>query len=351
LYRVANQLQFKNHYIRYSINVPMSKESKSKSWLNILIEIIEAFLNSSRRTNRTWHQHVVPYKNSYNFKELIVTYQALKPYVFVNPHGSETINFADPEAVKALNKALLKRYYNINYWEFPDVHLCPAIPGRVEYIHQLNYLLKPYKFKDSIHVLDVGTGATCIYPLLGNSVYQWSFVGSDIDPKAIKNAQMNIDKNGLTESVTLRLQSEKSKILNGMMKPSDKYTLSMCNPPFYKSEQEALEAAQRKMKGLGNAAPIRNFSGTANELWFEGGEKAFLHSYLYESSLHKTQCFWYTSLVSKKDLVKSMQKSLQKLGATQVKVINMQLGNKVSRIVAWTFLTESEQNEFIIVNS
>ncbi|MCL4159934.1 UNVERIFIED_CONTAM: hypothetical protein GTU68_017969, partial [Idotea baltica] len=175
-----------------------------------------------------------------------------------------------------------------------------------------------------------------IYPLLGNAVYNWNFVGTDIDANAIKNAQTNIDKNSLKESVELRLQSDKSQILSGVIKSSDAFTLSMCNPPFYRSEQDALEATQRKMKGLGNAAPIRNFSGTANELWFEGGEKAFLHSYLYESSLHKAQCFWYTSLVSKKDLVKSMQKSLLKLGATQVKVINMQLGNKISRVVAWT---------------
>jgi len=287
------------------------------------------------------------HKKGYNFKELIQAHSALEPFVFVNDYNSnETIDFANPEAVKALNVALLKSFYNIDYWKFPDAHLCPPIPGRVEYIHHLNDLLKPYKLKDNIRVLDVGIGATCIYPLLGHSEYNWSFVGTDIDPKSLANAQMIIDKNGLSKVVELRLQTEKSLIFKGIIEPTDRFALSMCNPPFYRSEQEALEAAQRKMKGLGNASPIRNFSGTANELWFEGGEKAFLHNYLYESSLYKTQCFWYTSLVSKKDLVKSMQKSLQKLGATQVKVINMQLGNKISRVVAWTFLTPAQMKDF-----
>mgnify|MGYP000980120055 FL=1 len=287
------------------------------------------------------------HKKGYNFKELIQAHSALEPFVFVNDYNSnETIDFANPEAVKALNVALLKSFYNIDYWKFPDAHLCPPIPGRVEYIHHLNDLLKPYKLKDNIRVLDVGIGATCIYPLLGHSEYNWSFVGTDIDPKSLANAQMIIDKNGLSKVVELRLQTEKSLIFTGIIEPTDRFALSMCNPPFYRSEQEALEAAQRKMKGLGNASPIRNFSGTANELWFEGGEKAFLHNYLYESSLYKTQCFWYTSLVSKKDLVKSMQKSLQKLGATQVKVINMQLGNKISRVVAWTFLTPAQMKDF-----
>ncbi|MDB9961642.1 23S rRNA (adenine(1618)-N(6))-methyltransferase RlmF [Oceanihabitans sp.] len=287
------------------------------------------------------------HKKGYNFKELIQAHSALEPFVFVNDYNSnETIDFANPEAVKALNIALLKSFYNIDYWKFPDAHLCPPIPGRVEYIHHLNDLLKPYKLKDNIRVLDVGIGATCIYPLLGHSEYNWSFVGTDIDPKSLANAQMIIDKNGLSKVVEIRLQTEKSLIFTGIIEPTDRFALSMCNPPFYRSEQEALEAAQRKMKGLGNASPIRNFSGTANELWFEGGEKAFLHNYLYESSLYKTQCFWYTSLVSKKDLVKSMQKSLQKLGATQVKVINMQLGNKISRVVAWTFLTPVQMKDF-----
>jgi len=287
------------------------------------------------------------HKKGYNFKELTQAHSALETFVFVNDYNSnETIDFANPEAVKALNVALLKSFYNIDFWKFPDAHLCPPIPGRVEYIHHLNDLLKPYKLKDAIRVLDVGIGATCIYPLLGHSEYNWSFVGTDIDPKSLANAQMIIDKNGLSKVVKLRLQTEKSLIFKGIIEPTDCFALSMCNPPFYRSEQEALEAAQRKMKGLGNASPIRNFSGTANELWFEGGEKAFLHNYLYESSLYKTQCFWYTSLVSKKDLVKSMQKSLQKLGATQVKVINMQLGNKISRVVAWTFLTPAQMKDF-----
>ena len=123
----------------------------------------------------------------------------------------------------------------------------------------------------------------------------------------------------------------------------------MCNPPFYKNEQDATQSNLRKLTGLNkeNTKPNRNFSGTANELWYEGGEKAFLHTYLYESSLFKTQCFWYTSLVSNKDLVKSLQKSLKKLGATQIRVINMQLGNKISRIVAWTFLSIEEQKDWL----
>jgi len=288
------------------------------------------------------------HQKDYDFKALTQIVPELKELVFTNKYGSITIDFANPKAVKLLNKALLKAYYTIDYWEFPDVHLCPPIPGRVDYIHHMADLLNSYKLKNRVTVLDIGTGATCIYPLLGFKEYNWKFVATEIDTQVLKIAQTIIDENKLSTAIEFRLQSNKSHILKGIIKPTDAFAASMCNPPFYKNEQEAIEATTRKLKGLNknHTNPVRNFSGTANELWYEGGEKAFLHNYLYESSLFKTNCFWYTSLVSNKDLVKSMQKSLNKLGATQVKVINMQQGNKVSRVVAWTFLTIEQQKQW-----
>lgn len=287
------------------------------------------------------------HQNDYDFEKLNQVVPALKEFVFTNKYGSKTIDFANPKAIKLFNKSLLITYYSINYWEFPDNHLCPPIPGRVDYIHHLAELIEPYKL-NSVKVLDIGTGATGIYPLLGNSVYNWNFIGTDVDVEALKNAQTIINKNNLEEFIELRLQSNKAQILNGIINTNENFTFCMCNPPFYKNEQEALEATKRKLRGLKkeHLNPIRNFSGSANELWYPVGEKAFLHNYLYESSLYKTNCFWYTSLVSNKDLVQSMQKSLKKLGSTQVKIINMSQGNKISRIVAWTFLSNEQQKEW-----
>ncbi len=41
--------------------------SKGKSWLRILIELLEVFFKSSQQGNRsrTWHQHVVPYEKGW----------------------------------------------------------------------------------------------------------------------------------------------------------------------------------------------------------------------------------------------------------------------------------------------
>lgn len=261
------------------------------------------------------------------------------PFVFLNKFENRTIDFANPNAVKALNTALLFTYYNISFWEFPYVNLCPPIPGRVDYIHHIADLLETSNIKVNIKVLDIGTGATCIYPILGNAAYDWTFVGTDINTASLKYAQNIINKNQLNYVVKLKHQKERSKIFQGILNKDDRFTVSICNPPFYKSEIEAIEATTRKLRGLNKDDNkfVRNFSGLKNELWYEGGEKAFIHNYLYESSLFKNQCIWFTTLVSKKELIKGVYSSLKKLKATDIKTINMVQGNKISRIIAWTF--------------
>lgn len=285
------------------------------------------------------------HSEGYNFEQLIANNPQLSEFVFKNKYDNLTIDFALPNAVKCLNTTLLKTYYGIKYWDFPDENLCPPIPSRVEYIHLLNDLFMTSGIHKEITVLDIGTGATCIYPLLGKKVYDWSFIASETNKKSLNNASQIVNRNNLSQAIEFRFQNNPQHILSNVIIESDKIHASMCNPPFFKNEEEATFETQRKLKGLkqDTSQMTRNFSGTAGELWYTGGEKAFLHNYLYQSSLFKTQCFWYSSLVSKKDHVKSMLKSLKKLGATSTKVLDIVLGNKKSRVVAWTFLTAKEQ--------
>ncbi len=289
------------------------------------------------------------HRKAYNFPELATAHPELEDYMFHNAYGNISIDFSNPKAVKALNTALLKHDYKVSFWEFPDKHLCPPIPSRAAYIHLLKDLITHSGLTKNIKVLDIGTGATCIYPLLGNALYAWSFIASEIDQQAIEVAQQIIDKNRLGDAIELRFQKDKQSILYGILKPKEKVSAAMCNPPFYKNEAEAIENTMRKQKGLAQkeSPSKRNFSGTANELWYPGGEKAFLHNYLYQSSLSKTSCFWYTSLVSKKELINSMRTSLKKLGATKIEVRDLNVGHKISRVVAWTFLSEKEQREWM----
>ena len=273
------------------------------------------------------------FNKGYNFEELILINPKLEAYVSKNKFDVVTIDFSIPEAVKELNKALLFSYKKISVWNFPDQNLCPPIPGRLDYILYLTDLLSE---EENVKVLDIGTGATCIYPLLGVAENNWDFVATDIDLDSLDTSQDNIDDNNFSDKIELRQQFDENNILKGVLKDDDSFSAIMCNPPFYRSAEEAQGANKRKNKNLGNSA-VRNFSGNNNELWYVGGEKAFLHNYLYESSLFKESSKWFTSLVSKKDNIDSLQKSAKKLGAKEFKTISMNQGNKVTRIACWRY--------------
>lgn len=295
----------------------------------------------------------------YDFEKLIYNYPLLKNYIFTNEHGIETIDFSNPEAVKALNKSLLISDYGLEYWDIPKDYLCPPIPGRADYIHYIADLLANSNngvIPKGEHVvgLDVGIGANCIYPIIGNHEYDWSFVGTDIDENALQNCKKIIENNPkLIDAVSLQLQIESRYIFKNIILPEDKFSFTICNPPFHNSQEEAKKAALRKVNNLEDkklTTPILNFSGQNNELWYNGGEIGFITQMIYESVKYPLQVFWFTTLVSKKDNLKNIYKTLNKVGAVEIKTIEMTQGQKISRFVAWTFLSKKQQKEWKFSN-
>ena len=275
----------------------------------------------------------------YDFTQLTKSCPELAPHVLVNKFGDESIDFANPESVKLLNKAILKEFYKINWWDIPPNYLCPPIPGRADYLHNVADLLYGARGK-SIVALDIGVGANCVYPLIGQYEYGWSFIGSDIDQEAITSAQSILDHNlDLKEQIELRLQAKANQIFKGILKPNELIDISICNPPFHASAEEAAAGSERKLKNLGLQKKVLNFGGKSHELWCTGGEKAFIKSMIEESLLVASQCLWFTTLVSKKENLPDLERELKRVKAFDVKIIEMSQGQKISRILAWTFQT------------
>ena len=81
------------------------------------------------------------HRSRYDFPQLMKTCPELAPFVSLNKYNDLSVDFSDPHAVKILNKALLKHFYGIQYWDIPQDFLCPPIPGRADYIHYLADLL------------------------------------------------------------------------------------------------------------------------------------------------------------------------------------------------------------------
>ncbi|WP_417515297.1 23S rRNA (adenine(1618)-N(6))-methyltransferase RlmF [Marinobacter sp.] len=295
------------------------------------------------------------HNQGYDFPSLANSYPPLAAYVNTNAHGNLSIDFTDPLAVKTLNAALLKHFYNIIDWDIPEGALCPPIPGRVDYIHYIAELLgidepasHPAYTRPKIALLDIGTGANGIYPLLACQIYGWDCVGSDINSRSLENVAAIIANNPkLKGRFILRRQPEKNHIFEGIIQAEEFFDVSVCNPPFHASQDEALKGSLRKLNNLArnrgekttvSTSPTLNFGGLEAELWCKGGEKMFLKKLIKESHLFSSQCRWFTSLISKIDNVKPAKKLIRKLGATDIREIEMKQGNKVTRILAWTFI-------------
>ncbi len=276
------------------------------------------------------------HQDRYDFTALVKALPELRPYIVISKFGTETIDFTNQAGVKALNKAILKHSYGINYWDIPEQFLCPPIPGRADYIHVLADLIGKTKPDSSVRVLDIGTGANCIYPLLGYAEYQWSFVGSDIHEASVKNAKKIVSENNL-EKIEIRLQKEKTYFA-GIVLPGESFTLSMCNPPFHESLADAHRGTERKWKNLAvkKKATDLNFGGKDNELWTPGGEKNFVTEMIKESALFKDHCLWFTTLVSK-DTNLPVYEKLLKTFPVDVRILPMEQGQKKSRVLAWSF--------------
>jgi 23S rRNA (adenine1618-N6)-methyltransferase len=300
------------------------------------------------------------HQDGYDFPALVTSSPALSSYVKTNAHGNDSIDFANPLAVNALNTALLKHHYNIVDWRIPQGALCPPIPGRVDYIHYIAELLgiddptnKPSSEKSTVRLLDIGTGANGIYPILASQLYGWQCVGTDINQQSLDNVDAITASNAsLKDAFKLRLQADKNQIFKGIIQADDYFDVTVCNPPFHASLEEALKGSQRKVDNLArnrgeqvnktpghkkSASPTLNFGGLEAELWCNGGERLFLKKMIKESKDFANQCHWFTSLVSKSDNIKPATKQLSKLGATDIREIEMAQGNKITRILAWTY--------------
>ena len=292
------------------------------------------------------------HSKGYDFVRLVAQTPELEAFTINSPIGQTTIDFQDVSAVRMLNRALLKTHYDIDFWDIPAGYLCPPIPGRVDYIHYLADLLADSNNQEIprgryIKALDIGTGASLVYPLTGQSEYGWHFTGVDIDAGAIKSARQICEFNKL--AITLRRQSKPENIFRGVIQPNDAFHVTMCNPPFHGSIEQANKGTQRKWANLGKGRSTKlNFGGQNDELWCPGGEIKFIARMIEQSMEFADQCLWFTSLVSKKDNLQPLYRILGKARVADYKVVEMAQGQKTSRFIAWTYKKRNQR--FLFAN-
>ena len=320
-------------------------------------------------------------------ERLVASYPRLGPHVAPGPTGRPTVDWADPAAVRALNTALLVADYGVNpdYADIlPPGALVPPVPGRADYVHHVADALRHSLSEDgggdgggggtavprgpAVVGLDIGTGASCIYPTLATAAYGWRMIASEIEPAAVASARDIVRSNGHENRIEVRRQPNAANIFDGVLRAEDRLDFAMCNPPFYPSREAFRAENARKLRGLakkkkGAQAPgekgegaiaSNNFGGTDAELWCEGGEVAFVGRIIAESRRHADRCLWFSSLVSRRDNLTKIERSFpgdaggrgRGRGVRTVRRVPMGAGQKSATILMWSFLDAAERREW-----
>lgn len=146
--------------------------------------------NKKKKRKRDEERPTIHPNNKYSdnppdFTLLASLYPSFQPFLQYSSSGYPRIDWTDFNATRELTRVLLHHDHAINWW-IPDGQLCPTVPNRSNYIHWLQDLLSSQIIPNSsfsnggtqVRGFDIGTGANCIYPLLGASLIGWSFVGS-----------------------------------------------------------------------------------------------------------------------------------------------------------------------------
>lgn len=268
---------------------------------------------------------------------------------FAEPYKSNKswMDFQNPQMVKQLTKSLLKRDFHLNL-ELPEDRLCPPVPIRYEYIQYISSLLDttPPSLSQSpdpnrqVVGIDIGVGASCIYPLLGCAAHpNWRFKGTDIDLNNLFYARRNVEINHLNTRISVLDVSKEQRLLpwermfpEAVGDGDVKVDFVMCNPPFYESK-EAMEKTFSK-----ESPPSAVCTGAEVEMICEGGDAGFASRILEESVELGEKVQWYTAMMGRLESVEGLVKKLKEKGCRNWVVGMLKPGGKTRRwVVGWSW--------------
>jgi 23S rRNA (adenine1618-N6)-methyltransferase len=217
---------------------------------------------------------------------------------------------------------------------------CRQVPNRHNYILWLKDLLDTssssysdtYDPDRKVTGLDIGTGASAIYPLLGCVQRPWSFIATDIDSKSLMYARKNVELNNLGSRIRIVERPVQDALIPLDELGIDRIDFVMTNPPFYSSESELLELAGQKSQPPSSAC-----TGAPNEMVCDGGEIGFIRRIIDESLSLKDRVQWYTAMLGKHSSLEVVVELLKEHDIDNYAVAKFIQGNKTRRwAIGWS---------------
>ncbi|XP_012871770.1 PREDICTED: methyltransferase-like protein 16 [Dipodomys ordii] len=245
-----------------------------------------------------------------DFAYLASKYPDFKQHVQMNLNGRVSLNFKDPEAVRALTCTLLKEDFGLSI-DIPLERLIPTVPLRLNYIHWVEDLIGHQESDKSTlrRGIDIGTGASCIYPLLGATLNGWYFLATEVDDMCFNYAKKNVEQNNLSDLIKVVKVPQKTLLMDALKEESEIiYDFCMCNPPFFANQLEAKGVNSRNPR---RPPPSSVNTGGITEIMAEGGELEFVKRIIHDSLQLKKRLRWYSCMLGKKCSLAPLKKELR----------------------------------------
>ncbi|NP_001085334.1 RNA N6-adenosine-methyltransferase mettl16 [Xenopus laevis] len=274
-----------------------------------------------------------------DFAYLASKYPEFKQHVNVNLAGRVSLNFKDPCAVRALTCTLLKEDFGLTI-DIPLERLIPTVPLRLNYIHWVEDLIN-YHDSDKTALrrgIDIGTGASCIYPLLGATLNGWYFLATEVDDICYNYAKKNVEQNNLSDLIKVVKVPQKTLLMDALKEESEIiYDFCMCNPPFFANQLEAQGVNSRNPH---RSPPSSVNTGGITEIMAEGGELEFVKRIIHDSLKLKKRLRWYSCMLGKKCSLAPLKEELRLQGVPKVAHTEFYQGRTMRWALAWSFYEE-----------
>lgn len=290
--------------------------------------------------NDLMHPRNIYSKSPPDFKILAEKFEYLRRFAKETSSGNFSLNFKDPGALRALTCALLEQDFGLKL-NIPLDRLIPTVPLRLNYILWIEDLLsclsKVYRH-GTVRGFDVGTGASCIYPLLGAKLNGWHFLATEVDESSVSFAEENVKSNGLESKIRVKQVTHNSFLRVPLQhEEHHAFDFCMCNPPFFVSEFEASHGTTRSEK---RPQPAGICTGTQTETVTGGGEVEFVKEMIKDSLILKEQISWYTSMLGKKSSLSLILAYLQDNNVKTITTTEFCQGQTMRWGVGWSFLPD-----------
>lgn len=306
------------------------------------------------------------------------------------------LNFDDPAALVSLTKTLLLNDFKLD-WSIPCTRLCPAVPNRINYLLWVEDLLaipssqspsssgstapiaprvatalslSPPPLRSlsrlsapaNIYGIDIGTGASAIFPLLGCRMNDaWNFVATEVDDASARCALDNVNRNVLGDRIHILRQDKDDPLLARALAAPELIGSSLVDDSFksrskVSSDESAAAATEARLCSepsfaflmcnppffeRGHILPKHTATGksaTDTETICEGGEVGFVARLARESAVSCTRVRWFTSMLGKQASLQPLMNILRELGASSILSTRLVQGKTMRWAIAWSFL-------------